>query len=45
MKSEEMENNQLKARAIIEKQEFTKQMQKWETEKKNSYVQKQYQKK
>ena len=26
MKSEEMENNQLKARAIIEKQEFTKQM-------------------
>lgn len=40
MKSEEMENNQLRARAIIQKQEFTKEMQKWESEKKNLHVQK-----
>ena len=40
MKAEEMENNHLRARAVIQKQEFTKQMQNWENEKKNLHVQK-----
>ena len=35
-----MENNHLRARAVIQKQEFTKQMQNWENEKKNLHVQK-----